>query len=58
MINDDDLLFLAFSDLTCHLDNVCLFSGYIVSNDSKETELRRSNRETSQLKSVNTGMFS
>ena len=46
MIGVNAYLFLAFSDLTCHLEDMGqVFSGCTVSPDSKETELRSSDKE-------------
>ena len=46
--NVDAYPFLAFSDLTCHLEDVgIVFSGCVVPPDSKETELGSSNQDTS-----------
>ena len=44
----DPFLFLAFSDLTCHLEDTgMVFSGCTVPSDSKETELGSSDQEAS-----------
>ena len=51
------LFFLAFSDLTCHLEDTgIMFSGYTVPPDSKKTELGCSNQEISLSAGKNTGV--
>ena len=49
------LIFLAFSDLTCHLENTVL-SGCTVVPDSKETELGSIDQEASPAAGKNTGV--
>ena len=45
MISVDTYPFLAFSDLTCHLEDMgIVFSGCTVLSDSKEIELGSSNQ--------------
>ena len=55
VISADAYPFLAFPDLTCHLEEV--FSGCTVLPDSKENELRSSNQEASPSAGKNTRVF-
>ena len=49
---------LAFSDLTCHLEEVGkVLYGCTVLPDSKETKLENSNQEASLSADKNTGVF-
>ena len=49
--------FLAFSELTCHLEDKGIkFSGCTVPHDSKETQLGISNQEASVSERKNTGV--
>ena len=51
------LPFLAFSDLTCHLDDTEIgVFGFTVLPDSKETKLRSSDQEVSPSAGKNTGI--
>ena len=54
MISVDAYPFLAFSNLTCHLEDTGMFSGCTVPPDSKETELGSSSQEASPSASKNT----
>ena len=57
MISVDAYSFLAFSDLTCHLEDTGIgVSGCTMSPDSKETELGSSNQEASPSAGKNTGI--
>ena len=58
VISVDAYPFLAFSDLTCHLqDTVMMFPGCTVPLDSMETELGSSDQELSPSAGKNTGIF-
>ena len=53
----DPFLFLAFSDLTCHLEDTgMVFSGCTVPFDSKETELGSRDQEASPSAGKNIGV--
>ena len=57
VINVNAYLFLAFSDLTCHLEDTgIMFFGCTVPPDSKKTELGSSNQEVSLSAGKNTGV--
>ena len=57
VISVGSYLFLAFPDLTCHLqDTGRVFSGCTVSSDGKETKLGRSDQEASPSAGKNTGI--
>ena len=58
VISVDAYPFLAFSDLTCHLEDtgIGVFSCFIVLHDSKETEPESSNQEVSPLAGKNNGL--
>ena len=57
VISADAYSFLAFSDLTCHLqDTGKVSSGCTVPPNSKETELGSSHQETSPSAGKNTGI--
>ena len=55
VVSVDDYPFLAFSDLTCHLEDtgICVF-GCTLSPDSKETKLGSNNQEVSLSAGKNT----
>ena len=55
VISVDAYPFLAFSDLTCRLEDT-VFSGCTVPPDSKETELGSSDQEASPSAGRNTGL--
>ena len=57
VISVDAYLFLAFSDLTCHLEDTGIgVSGSTEPPDSKETKLGSSNREASPSAGNTTGV--
>ena len=51
-------LFLAFSDLTCHLEDTGMFSGCTVLPYSEETELGNSGHKSFSSAGKNTGVAS
>ena len=56
-IGGDAYPFLAFTDLTCHLEDTEYgFSGCTVPPDSKESEFRSSDQEASVTAGKNTGV--
>ena len=56
VLSVDAYPFLAFSDMTCHLQYTgIIFSGWIVLPDSKETVLGSSEQEVSPSTGKNTG---
>ena len=56
VISIDAYLFLAFSDLTFHLEDTgMVFSGCTVPPDSKETELESSDQQASSSAAKNIG---
>ena len=57
VISADAYPFLAFSDLTCHLEDTIIgVSGCTVPPDSKETKLGSSDQEASPSAGKNTGV--
>ena len=57
MINVDAYLFLAFSNLTCHLQDTGIgFSRCTAPPDSKETKIGSSNQEVSLSAGITTGI--
>ena len=57
VINVDAYPFLAYSDLTCHLDDTGIsVSGCIMTPDSKETELGNSDQKASPSADKDTGV--
>ena len=56
VISVDAYPFLAFSDLTCHLEDTGIAVSWLHSGDSKETELGSSDHEAYPSASKNTGV--
>ena len=57
VISIDAYLFLAFSDLSCHIeDTQQVFSGCTVPSDTNKTELESSDQEASPSVAKNTGV--
>ena len=56
VINVDAYPFLAFSDLTCHLEDREMFSGCIVPRDSNKTELENNDQQASPSAGKNIGV--